>query len=119
MSVGSDTQDKLLAQSLVRAPIPTQAIADALRGNFTTVLPAIIGMFNKGLSDRQLGEVTRIILADKNNVDLMKRALYDDGAFGQLQNLVNATVRTAFGGVRRQASANPRDTAVGLFGLMQ
>lgn len=117
MSGGSDTQEKLAAQSILGRQLPGQAISQVIRSggqDWGAVLPAIIGMFSTGLSEDQKIRISRVLLADKNNINLVREALVDDSAARKLQNLINATVRTAYGGARRQFVANPKETTEGL-----
>ena len=118
MAGGSDTQEKLAAEAFMNRPVPAQAITAALKGDFSMAIPALIGMFKPGLNEKQKSEITRLLLADKDMVELVKRSLYDEGALGLLQNKVNALSRVAFGGVRRQASANPVQTTTGILDLL-
>ena len=118
MAGGSDTQEKLAAETFMNRPVPAQAITAALKGDFSMAIPALIGMFKPGLNERQKSELTRLLLADKDMVELVKRSLYDEGALGVLQNRVNALSRVAFGGFRREASIDPVQTTTGILDLL-
>ena len=118
MSVGSDTQEKLLADSMLMRTLPSQAIYGALRGDFSMVIPSVIGMLQRGLSDEQTAQIARVLTADEKNLSLVKKALMDDTALNQLQNVINGIARTAGLGVRREVNTSATNSPAYNGGLL-